>query len=170
MPIRMPSARCSATSSRCATRTLAALPSRAQWQERAGGKDALGYHARVQLARLDRAEALRTKIDYPIQTWAFGASLAMVFLPGEVVVDYSLRLKRELDGLRIWINAYANDAPCYIPSERVLKEGGYEGGGAMVYYGLPAFWSPRIEERIVTEVHQQLQRIRSQPQTDKEQR
>ena len=26
----------------------------------------------------------------------------MVFLPGEVVVDYALRLKKELDGQRLW--------------------------------------------------------------------
>src|SRR5262249_56130779 len=80
----------------------------------------------------------------------------MVFLPGEVVVDYSLRLKRELDGLRLWINAYANDAPCYIPSERVLKEGGYEGGGAMVYYDVPGPFRPGLEKKIIDAVHAQL--------------
>ena len=52
----------------------------------------------------------------------------MVFLPGEVVVDYVLRLKKEFDPARLWVTAYANDEPCYIPSERILKEGGYEGG------------------------------------------
>ena len=41
----------------------------------------------------------------------------------------------------------------YIPSRRVLKEGGYEGGGAMVYYGLPSPWSAEVEELIVKEVH-----------------
>jgi len=111
---------------------LADPPSREQWEAKAKRTDAIGYHARVNLARLDRKELLRTKIDYSVQTWQFADGLAMVFLPGEVVVDYALRLKRELDGLRLWVNAYANDAPCYVPSERVLKEGGYEGGGAMV--------------------------------------
>jgi putative membrane-bound dehydrogenase-like protein len=135
---------------------LDTLPTRAQWEERAKRKGAVGYHARVQVGRLDRGEPLRTKIAYPIQTWAFGDSLAMVFLPGEVVVDYSLRLKRELDGLRLWINAYANDAPCYIPSERVLKEGGYEGGGAMIYYDLPTRFKPGLEQRIIDTVHDQI--------------
>jgi hypothetical protein len=37
----------------------------------------------------------------------------------------------------------------YIPSKRVLDEGGYEGGGAMVYYGLPSPWADDVEERIV---------------------
>src|SRR5205085_5229703 len=99
---------------------------------------------------------LKKKIRYPIQTWAFGDSLAMVFLPGEVVVDYSHRLKRELDGLRLWVNAYANDAPCYIPSERILKEGGYEGGGAMVYYDLPGPFKPGLEQPIIDAVRGQI--------------
>src|SRR5262249_37228375 len=93
-------------------------PTRQEFEEKAKGTGAAAYHAKVQLDRLDRREALRTKISYPVQTWSFGDSLGLVFLPGEVVVDYSLRLKKELDGRRLWINAYANDAPCYIPSER----------------------------------------------------
>ncbi len=44
----------------------------------------------------------------------------------------------------------------YIPSQRVLLEGGYEGGGAMVYYGLPTEWSPRVEEDIINQVRWQL--------------
>jgi putative membrane-bound dehydrogenase-like protein len=135
---------------------LAEPPSREQWEEKAKRKDPVGYHARVNLARLDRGEALRTKIDYPVQTWAFGSSLAMVFLPGEVVVDYALRLKRELDGQRLWINAYANDAPAYIPSERILREGGYEGGGAMIYYDVPVPFKAGLEQKIVDAVHRQL--------------
>ena len=135
---------------------LAPLPSKDEFLERAKRNDAIGNHARVQLARLDRGEPLATEISYPVQTWSFGDSLALVFLPGEVVVDYSLRLKRELDGKRLWINAYANASPCYIPSERVLKEGGYEGGDAMTYYDLPARLAPGLEQAIVDAVHRQL--------------
>ncbi|MDP6448378.1 MAG: hypothetical protein QF805_31605, partial [Pirellulaceae bacterium] len=116
----------------------------------------VGYHARVQLARLARNEALQTRLDYPIQSWRFGDELAILFLPGEVVVDYSLRLKREFDRDRLWINAYANDAPCYIPSERILREGGYEGAGAMVYYDRPTKLAAGLEDKIVGEIHRQL--------------
>jgi putative membrane-bound dehydrogenase-like protein len=135
---------------------LKSLPTREEWEAKAKRNDAVGHHARVNLARLDRGEALRTKIDYPMQTWTFGDSLAMVFLPGEVVVDYSLRLKRELDGQRLWINAYSNDSPCYIPSERILKEGGYEGGGAMIYYDVPVPFQPGLEQKIIDAVHEQI--------------
>ena len=133
-----------------------AHPTRAEWGEKEKLNNAAGHHARVQLARLDRGEALRTQIDYPVQTWAFGDSLAMTFLAGEVVVDYSLRLKREFDGRRLWLNAYANASPCYIPSERVLKEGGYEGGSAMVYYDQPTKLAPGLEDRIIDAVNRQL--------------
>jgi putative membrane-bound dehydrogenase-like protein len=132
------------------------IPTEERWKELAAEPGAVGYHARVQLDKLARGEAIRTFIDYPIQSWAFGDDLAMVFLPGEVVVDYSLRLKRELDRSRLWINAYSNDSPCYIPSERVLVEGGYEGAGAMIYYDQPTRLKAGLEETIVSTVVGQL--------------
>jgi putative membrane-bound dehydrogenase-like protein len=138
------------------TLALHELPSRAEWAERAKIRAPEGYYAQYQLKQLDAGKKLPTEISYPIQTWKFGNSLATVFLPGEVVVDYSLRLKKELDSTRLWINAYSNDSPAYIPSERVLKEGGYEGGGAMVYYSLPAPFAAGLENKIVAEVRRQL--------------
>ena len=89
-----------------------------------------------------------------VQTWTFGTDLLMIFLPGEVVVDFSLRLKREFDPGRLWINAYANDVPCYIPSRRIWQEGGYEGGGAMVFYDRPTRLAEQTEEMIISAVHE----------------
>jgi hypothetical protein len=71
---------------------------------------------------------------------------------GEVVVDYSLRLKRNLGSSGTWVSSYCNDVMAYIPSLRVLKEGGYEGATAMIYYGQPAPWSTAVEEQIITAV------------------
>jgi len=88
-----------------------------------------------------------------VQTWNFGDQFALVFLPGEVVVDYSLRLKREYDAARLWVNAYANDVPCYIPSKRVWQEGGYEGGDAMIYYDRPTRFTDATEDLIISAVH-----------------
>ncbi|HEX4592598.1 MAG TPA: PVC-type heme-binding CxxCH protein, partial [Gemmataceae bacterium] len=131
-------------------------PPRAAWEEKAKLIDpkqaAVAYHAKMQLARLDRGEALTLNVNYTVKAWAFGESLALVFLPGEDVVDYSLRLKKELDSRRLWVNAYCNSVPCYIPSERVLKEGGYEGAGAMTYYDLPGPFKRGLEQRIVNAV------------------
>jgi putative membrane-bound dehydrogenase-like protein len=135
---------------------LADLPSQSEWETRAGDAGITGYHARKNLQRLSRDESLPTEIFYPVQTWAFGDDLAMVFLGGEVVVDYSHRLRKSFDADRLWVTAYANDVACYIPSERVLKEGGYEGGDAMVWYDQPAALASGVEELIVQEVRAQL--------------
>jgi len=133
---------------------LDTLPTRAEWETQARLTNYLGRFARMNLARLDEGQPLLTKVPYIVQSWTFGEDLAMVFLAGEVVVDYSLRIKHEFDPSRLWVNAYANDVPCYIPSERVLKEGGYEGGGAMVYYDKPTRFAPGLENMIVNAVHE----------------
>src|SRR5262249_45124861 len=74
------------------------LPTRQEWETLAQSKTpAIAYHARKNLARMDRGELLPTHLPYLVETWAFGTELAMVFLAGEVVVDYSLRLKEEFD-------------------------------------------------------------------------
>jgi len=128
------------------------LPTRAELEERAKELTPKGYHARVQLAKLDRGQALATEIPYVVQAWNFGDELAMVFLPGEVVVDYALRFKGTYDRKRMWVCAYTNDAPCYIPSARILAEGGYEGGEAMIYYDQPTRFAGDVEDRIVAAV------------------
>ena len=76
----------------------------------------------------------------------------MVFLAGEVVVDYALRLKAAYAGRPLWITGYANDVPCYIPSTRVLQEGGYEPEESILYYGQPAKLAASAEERIIQAV------------------
>jgi hypothetical protein len=108
---------------------------------------------RLLLRQVDGGRPLAPVYPYPIQLWRLGSELQWVTLGGEVVVDYSLRLKKELGAGHTWVAAYANDVMAYIPSIRVLDEGGYEGGGAMVYYGLPSPWSADVEETIVNGVH-----------------
>ena len=134
---------------------LGKLPAREELQQQAAGdQGAFGARdlARHFLAILDRDGALPSSFDYPITTWTFGDDLAMVFLPGEVTIDYALRLKRELGGARLWVTAYANGMPCYISSRRLLDEGGYEVDSSMVSYGQPARLAPEAEDTIVRAV------------------
>lgn len=127
---------------------------REEWEDRAKRNGPIGYHARVHLERLGRNETPPKTLEYPVQTWTFGQDLAMVFLGGEVVVDYSQRLKRELDSHRLWISAYCNDVPCYIPSQRILKEGGYEADESMIYYDRPTRLAPETEDLIIKTVRE----------------
>ncbi len=115
--------------------------------------------AKLLLKQLERDGTLSQTYPYPIEVWRLGKALTWVGLGGEVVVDYALRLKKELGPGPVWVTAYCNDVMAYIPSRRVLDEGGYEGGGAMVYYGLPAPWGLRVEATIIEAVHRQARKI-----------
>lgn len=84
----------------------------------------------------------------PFAVWQFGDSLTLVGLSGEVVVDYVARLSEELGPLDLWISGYCNDVFGYLPSARVLAEGGYETRGL---YGGDAF-SPQVEQVVVAGV------------------
>lgn len=103
-------------------------------------------------------EDLRTKGDrildysYPIQAWTLGG-LNWVALGGEVVIDYSFRLRRELPG-ESWVFGYSTDVMAYIPSERVLKEGRYEGETSMIPYGRPGPWATGLEDKIVSKARE----------------
>ena len=118
-------------------------------------------HAERLLKQLQSDGKLRDRYDCPVQVVRFGQTLTLVALPGETVVDYSLRLKRELssepDGPAVWVAGYSNDVFAYIPSRRVLLEGGYEAGGAMRYMTTilqPGPFTPTVEERITFKVHE----------------
>lgn len=137
------------------------LPSREQLVRDTTAKDKFfAERARLLLRRIDKEGSLSGTYPYPVQTWRLGNDLTWVALGGEVVVDYSRRLKSELGRGTTWVAGYANDVMAYIPSLRVLKEGGYEGATAMVYYGQPTVWSPRVEESIVAAVRGQVEKLR----------
>ena len=104
--------------------------------------------------------SLRDHYDYPGQTVRFGSDLTFVALSGETCVDYSLRLKGELAGpSAVWIAGYCNDVLAYIPSKRVLLEGGYEAKTSIIYWSNPLhpiWFAETLEERIVGKVHELL--------------
>jgi hypothetical protein len=111
-------------------------------------------HAEILLKELAESGKIRTTYSAPVQVVRFGSDLILAALPGEVVVDYSLRLKKELAGPAVWVAGYSNDVFGYLPSLRVLEEGGYEGGDAMRYTSLPGPFAPTVEQLVVDKVHE----------------
>lgn len=129
------------------------LPDLNEWKKKAEDKNKWNaQHGRHFLGMLERGESIPTSLPYTVQVWNFSKDLLFINLPGEVVVDYSLRFKREYDINRTWVNGYTNDVPCYIPSQRVWEEGGYEAAGAMTYYGRPTRFASGIEDIIAKAV------------------
>ena len=144
---------------------LAPPPSRAQLEAESKHADLYyRWHAREMLKKLNRDGALPATYPYPLQAWQFGSDLTLIAMAGEVVVDYSLRLKKEIGGNALWIAGYCNDVFAYIPTKRVLAEGGYEGADSMIYYQRPGPFAPSIEETIIGKAHALVDKIRdSQP-------
>ncbi len=102
------------------------------------------------LAKLESNQSFITSYPYPLQVWKIGEQ-AIIAMGGEVVTNYSLKLKK-IYGFNTFVFSYSNDVMAYIPSEEVLKEGGYEGEISQMVYGLPAPWKPDIEDIIFTEI------------------
>jgi len=128
---------------------FAAALTPAEWQQRFGLADPyVSRHARLMDQIRSRDGALPRSQPMPVQVWRLGNALTLVALGGEVVVDYALRLRRDFPDANVWPVGYANDVFGYVPSRRVLDEGGYEGGGALLYYGRPGPFDGTVEDRI----------------------
>ena len=133
---------------------------------RRDSKDPFEHRRGVALLReIETKGHVRESYPYPVQLIQFGNQLTMITLGGEVVVDYALKLKSNQFPLNsaaensvprqsIWVAGYSNDVMAYIPSERVLAEGGYEGKEAMRFSNLPNPWRRGLENLIVSKVLQ----------------
>lgn len=139
------------------------VPSREELEQNAESSNQTDReNAQVLLELLDREGSLPTHYSYPVQVMGFGDELTLVALASEVVVDYSVRLKRELSAPNVWVAGYSNDFMGYIPSYRIWQEGGYEGGRSMtfskstMYRGAvhPSKWAPTVESKIIYKVHE----------------
>ncbi len=123
------------------------------------------FHGLALMDELEQNGEVRTEYDrFPIQVVQFGDDLTLVAICGEVVVDYALRLKRELsrdtDDV-IWVAGYSNYVFGYLPSRRVLEEGGYEGARAMTYTTFPGPFDSSVEQRVVDTVQRLVARVRA---------
>ena len=121
-------------------------------------------HAERLLAEQKENGRIQTEYGFPVQAVQFGDDLTLIALPGEAVVDYSLRLKKDFAGnSRVWVAGYSNHVFGYLPSRRVLQEGGYEGGGAMMYSAYPGPFTESVEDRILEQAKKLVGQLRKAP-------
>jgi hypothetical protein len=99
------------------------------------------------------------KLSYPVQVVQFNNDLTILGMGNEVVVDYSLLFKKMFPSENLYVAGYCNEVQCYIPSKRVLKEGGYEANENMIYYGMPGPFAGDVEERIIKAVSQLMKEL-----------
>ena len=125
-------------------------------------------HAASVIELLKLHDGKLPEYEFPVQVVRLGRKLTLVALGDETVIDFTLRTKRELakDGEIVWVAGYSNLVTCYVPSRRVLQEGGYEAGGAMIYTSQPGPFAEDVEDRIMRAIHQQAEAVRKQGQTN----
>lgn len=103
-----------------------------------------------QLETIEKGGKPPTHYNAPLAVWQFGDDLTLVGISGEVVVDYVTALETAIGPLRLWVAGYCNDVFGYLPSARVVREGGYETRG--VYYGGAGLFSTESEGVVVKAV------------------
>ncbi|MFK7736965.1 MAG: neutral/alkaline non-lysosomal ceramidase N-terminal domain-containing protein [Pirellulaceae bacterium] len=131
-------------------------------------------HAEKMLELEQKMGRLPETYPMPIQAWRFCTAddktndFVMLFLGGEVCVDYALRVKAEivaksksgelgtdeLSAADVWVSAYANDVFGYVAPEKMQSEGGYEVDYSMIYYLQPGRWASGTEEVIMRRIHE----------------
>jgi neutral ceramidase len=130
---------------------LQPMPSREELEAMVKGPGYLAYNARRMLEMLDRGESLPREYPAPIAVWQFGDDLTLVGLPGEVVNDYVPLVETAIGHRKLWIAGYSNDDFGYLPTAKVLAEGGYETRGLIPDAG---FFSPEVEGVVLAKVRQ----------------
>jgi hypothetical protein len=98
------------------------------------------------LAQLREGKSLRTTYPAPFALWQFGEDLTLAAFSGETVVDYAVSAERLLGPLNLWVSGYNNEVYGYLPSARLLAEGGYETRGLYSDYGL---FKPEVEKTVL---------------------
>ena len=141
------------------TASLAFAPHTREQYERER-QDANRFKARraeLMLTAYDERREPR-KLLYPVSVVRFSKGFTLVALGGEVVVDYALWLKQAYPKEPLMVAGYSNDVACYIPSSRVLKEGGYEAEESMIYYAQPGPFTDEVESRVQQTIAETLRR------------
>jgi len=139
-----------------------AMRPRSYFEQEAKSADAgLARRAKIMLKAYDDRHPIQ-QMQYPIQVVRLNNSLTILALGGEPVVDYGLRVKREYGGSLI-VAGYSNEVAGYIPTAKVLKEGGYEVVDSMVGYGQPGPFADDVEDRVMAGIQRAMKAVGLKP-------
>jgi neutral ceramidase len=141
---------------------LATPPSREQLEQDARSEDFhLKRRAEAYLKLLTAGQPLPESVKLPVAALRLGEELTFVLMGGEVVVDYSRRLKRMLASDHPWPIGYAYEVPCYIPTARLIKEGGYETESSLIFYGFYGPFRGGIEAQLLNRLETLVRGLRA---------
>ena len=122
---------------------------RARWEEIARGPTWHARNAKAAIQRIDCGQALPESYQAHLAVWRFGAELLLVGLPGEAVCEYAARIRKAVGAPGVLIASCANESLGYLPTARILREGGHESMCLTLDHG---FFRPEVEELIIARV------------------
>jgi hypothetical protein len=135
-----------------------------QFERQAKDKDELvRTHAERMLKQYAAGSPPLPNLPYTMQAIRFGHGLTLLAMNHEVVVDYDLRVKKEYGAEDMIVAGYSNARECYIPSLRVLQEGGYEARDAILMGSFPGPFGDRVEEIIFSGVRELMRAVGRAP-------
>ena len=76
----------------------------------------------------------------------------LVGLSRETVTEYSLAIKKIWPDQLVSVAGYCNDVSSYLPVERHIRTGVYEGIGSFFWYGQPSFFPLNILDLVVDKI------------------
>ena len=130
-----------------------APPGRERLEKDAQSQDfAIRMRAEAYLKRLNEGQSLPGSAKLSVAALRLGDDLTFILMGGEMVSDYGRRIKRLLASDHPWTIGYAYEVPCYIPSARLIKEGGYEPDSSLIYYGYYGPFKTEIETKLINRV------------------
>ena len=101
-------------------------PPRQRLEELAKGPFWQSHNARRIIEAHQRNDPIPTHYPAPLALWQFGHDLTLVGISGEVVSDYVPLVAETIGPDRLWVAGYSNQVFGYLPSAKVVGEGGYE--------------------------------------------
>ena len=103
---------------------------------------AYNRHANKMIGEID-SHSFATTVPLPLQVWKLQGSplLRMAFTGGELVSGYAVYFRNQYGGSNgLVIGGYANESPCYVPSNELLQPirtgGSYAGGWSTDFPGV----------------------------------
>ncbi len=133
---------------------------REQFELELSDKNAFKSRRAKQILALYEQRLEPRKVSLPVQAIRFQRGFSLIALGGEVVVEYALWAKAKWPDEPLMVAAYSNDVPCYIPTAKILEEGGYEPVDSMIYYGQPGPFSAEVEPRLKEGIEQVFSRVK----------
>lgn len=133
------------------TLDLEPLPPIAQLEKDAAGPNGHPRRkARYLLEQIKKNGKVKLTQSCPLHAVRFGNELLFIAVSGETVVDYSRKPKAEFaGGPTVWVAGYCDDVFAYLPSLRVLQEGGYEGRTGIIHQLVATPFASSVEDRVM---------------------